>query len=760
MMQLPAPRFWRRLRRLARHRGGDVAASCRACHGGRAAPGAWPPLEQDEQQQQQQQHQPHQQHQQHQQQSHQEGTIGRFGSDAWHPPKGSLAAAGGASAGRSWRDLPGAAAAPAHRTSRPPHGPPVGGLCEAHGVGAKRAWLDVLRSDEASPDEARRALLELRSRGLLRTPKELTIVVRGLGRASLWAEAARVLVDARSSGAGADDILETATISACEKGSQWEAALTLLSGFLHKLQATSSSSSTHLRQTSGGRGNGWGGAAPAFNAAISACEKAKQWEWALALFVSMPDERLERDIVSFNAAISACEKGHQSALALALLAEATQRALTPNVITYSAAISACEKGHRWEWAVHLLEVMEDKNVTPQVIACSAAISACEKGEQWEHALALLERMRSRGPRPNVISFNAAMSACEKGRRWQVSLQLLDELWSGGGGAGGSSSSSSSGAARPLRPSTISANVAISACGRGSRWDAALRLLEVEMPARRLRPSSASFSAATNACGQATQWQVAVHIFAGARRAELADTVAFNTMLHAFSEGHAWPNALELFGSMLRGLGGAPRPDVLSFDSTMAACQRGFAWPRSLQLFELLTSDCTTHTARPSAISFAVAASACAQGALWEQALAWHEQVLIAEGSATISGFGAVVSAFAQARRWVDALCLTEQMKAHGFDPEDVLRTTLAPVLMDVGKQAWAAKFFQSKLALQPPLEALPPRAPRRGDRGRHPAPLQGSAPAPGSAATRRLPIAQLERPGLPPAPPPLPPPPP
>ena len=61
--------------------------------------------------------------------------------------------------------------------------------------------------------------------------------------------------------------------------------------------------------------------------------------------------------ISYSAAISACEKGKQWEEALRLLQQMTCRALTPNEISYSAAISACEKSKQWEEALRLLQQM-------------------------------------------------------------------------------------------------------------------------------------------------------------------------------------------------------------------------------------------------------------------------------------------------------------------------------------------------------------------------------------------------------------------
>ena len=48
-----------------------------------------------------------------------------------------------------------------------------------------------------------------------------------------------------------------------------------------------------------------------YNAAISACEKGGQWQQALSLLSEMQDAGVTRNVISYNAAISACEKGGQ-----------------------------------------------------------------------------------------------------------------------------------------------------------------------------------------------------------------------------------------------------------------------------------------------------------------------------------------------------------------------------------------------------------------------------------------------------------------
>ena len=48
-----------------------------------------------------------------------------------------------------------------------------------------------------------------------------------------------------------------------------------------------------------------------YSAAVSACEKGKQWLQALKLFERMLSESVPRNIITYNAAISTFERGEQ-----------------------------------------------------------------------------------------------------------------------------------------------------------------------------------------------------------------------------------------------------------------------------------------------------------------------------------------------------------------------------------------------------------------------------------------------------------------
>ena len=81
-----------------------------------------------------------------------------------------------------------------------------------------------------------------------------------------------------------------------------------------------------------------------YSASISACEKGQQWQCALGLLESMRSVSVPANVITYSASISACEKGQQWQCALRLLESMQSASVPADVITYSASISACEWG--------------------------------------------------------------------------------------------------------------------------------------------------------------------------------------------------------------------------------------------------------------------------------------------------------------------------------------------------------------------------------------------------------------------------------
>ena len=71
------------------------------------------------------------------------------------------------------------------------------------------------------------------------------------------------------------------------------------------------------------------------NASISACDKGVEWKAALALLLEMAVRGLQPNVISCNASISACEKGMEWSIALELLHEMPEKGLQPDVIIFN-----------------------------------------------------------------------------------------------------------------------------------------------------------------------------------------------------------------------------------------------------------------------------------------------------------------------------------------------------------------------------------------------------------------------------------------
>eukprot|EP00397_Hematodinium_sp_SG-2012_P056480 GEMP01069724.1.p1 GENE.GEMP01069724.1~~GEMP01069724.1.p1 ORF type:complete len:310 (+),score=62.08 GEMP01069724.1:56-931(+) len=174
-----------------------------------------------------------------------------------------------------------------------------------------------------------------------------------------------------------------------------------------------------------------------YNAVMSACEKGAQWERALSLFHHMITAKgIHPTVISYNAVISACAKGAQWTLALALLRTMRHtHKLKPNDISYNAAVSACEKAANWASALSLLRDMRQDAIPPNTISYSAAISACDRGgAHWVHALHLFATMQHLSIHRDTIAYVATISALEHSNQHHIASALYRDayhatLWS-------------------------------------------------------------------------------------------------------------------------------------------------------------------------------------------------------------------------------------------------------------------------------------------------------------------------------------------
>ncbi|CAJ1431933.1 unnamed protein product [Effrenium voratum] len=112
-----------------------------------------------------------------------------------------------------------------------------------------------------------------------------------------------------------------------------------------------------------------------FSATISACEKGGQWQQALALFRAMPAAQVQANIYSFSATISACGRGGQWQHALALLRAMPEASIKTSDFCFAPAISACGKDGQWQQALALFFEMHHAEVEPNDVCYNCLLDA-------------------------------------------------------------------------------------------------------------------------------------------------------------------------------------------------------------------------------------------------------------------------------------------------------------------------------------------------------------------------------------------------
>lgn len=188
---------------------------------------------------------------------------------------------------------------------------------------------------------------------------------------------------------------------------------------------------------------------------LNVCEKARQWETALAFLVALVAGRHHVDIAAYNTVLSACGKGEQWTLALDMLSSLPERRLAADKVTYNVAINAIGKGGHWQQALEFLASMRPTRLEPDAITFTAAINACARQAEWRPALMLLAES---GFRQDRFAINAALGACDKAGRWMQALALIEDMQR-----------------CAMETDATCYGVVASACERGRAVDASVRL---------------------------------------------------------------------------------------------------------------------------------------------------------------------------------------------------------------------------------------------------------------------------------------------
>ncbi|CAE7941973.1 EMB2654, partial [Symbiodinium sp. KB8] len=306
------------------------------------------------------------------------------------------------------------------------------------------------------------------------------------GPALQWKLAWRLLWNSAPGIKGADVACLTAVMAWCERGEQWERAVSLFAEYRRSMGK--------LNEV-------------CFGAVISAYAKGSGWQTALQLLGNMPGASTRPNAVCINAAISSCEASGEWSLAISLLCCMPAMALEADAISFSAALSASGKCAKWHLARTLLS--KSMRFSSDMVCTSAAINALGKGGAWLLAWQVLSEVSATRAEPNRVALSAAISACASPGKWQLALWPLSRMH----------------LARVLVTENIF-SAEMHAAGRSSEWTRALQMLSaVSTVGAEL--SIISFNTVISACDEAGQWKAALHVFSQRHPNEISFNAAIS-----------------------------------------------------------------------------------------------------------------------------------------------------------------------------------------------------------------------------------------
>eukprot|EP00435_Cladocopium_sp_Y103_P075441 s27_g57.t2 len=402
-------------------------------------------------------------------------------------------------------------------------------------------------------------------------------------------------------------------------GKRWTLGLVLLEAMLHRiLQPDIISHSTSIPWLS------WTAAIAAlrrighvalrpnvvtFGGAINGCQKAAQWQSAVALLLEAAMIGSLPNVVMLNSCISATGDWQ---IAMQLLSTMQMWRVTADVVTVNSLIAVCEQCCQWQAALALLYsgLQLESQLLPNLISFNSTISACSKQSESSRVTALISIMKEQRVQADVVSYNSIISGhLGHFSAWQSTVQVLDEL-----------------KIATLRASSVTFNTAMSAAG--STWEVVLGLL-IATPFTNV----VTCTSAIDGCSD--RWEMAMH-FLGRMlwMGLLPNVITLSSVLSACQTAQRWHIALAV---QQMSSTSSVLPNVICYNSSCTSCEQSGRWWMTLDLLRQMSLKRVT----ASSLSHNSAIAAC------EQALKWDLTLVLLEGLEQ-SGLGADALSYSSA----------------------------------------------------------------------------------------------------------------
>jgi pentatricopeptide repeat protein len=321
-----------------------------------------------------------------------------------------------------------------------------------------------------------------------------------------------------------------------------------------------------------------------FNAAISVCARAGEWQQACQILDEMEGNRAvdkkpildydtfipKPDEITYGTVMAACERAKEwhTVLQLSKRMETLRSDLEMDGMGISSALHACQQLGYGRDALNYIKKMKQlkkQNVVrrdrgnhrrkalsgPDDVAYRLAISACARGGLIQEALDLLNAMeKETGTKPDVAAYTAAIGGCVESGDYMQAFEILNDMKTKG-----------------VQPNVITYSAVISSCASASAI--------ADKSQRDTRQRGVYYSQQEDALEDVQKpMRAAMKLLENMKNSKNKELepniVTYNASIRACAEGLDDAKAFSLLDELLqRGL----KPTIVTFGSLMTACER-------------------------------------------------------------------------------------------------------------------------------------------------------------------------------------------
>lgn len=415
-----------------------------------------------------------------------------------------------------------------------------------------------------------------------------------------------------------------------------------------------------------------------YSTAISACARSQPPKPAQALHLlqeAVEEKGLEMSVVGFNAAISACAQAIDWESAIHLLErmegasdenKSSFLVPEPDLVTYGTVLAACERGEQWSLVLKYARSMRDHGLEMDGIAITSCLHACQQLGLADEALFYLNKMKSARPAtphtaklqrfgarvplrgPDPVAYRLAISACARGGAWNEGIRLLTDHKKATG----------------MEADVVAYTSAITGCEYAGKWKEAFYLLD-KMRKAGVEPNEVTMAAVLGACATAIARQ---HGVVRADQDQMPDEQkkalqflellkkdptlvspniqVYNAAMRVSAEACDLERAFKLLEEIKDAE--IERTEV-TYGTLMTACERVGCMESASKVFRMLKDDGIV----PNEIIYGAAISCCRKSRQSERSLLLLRKMMKEGLSPNVATFNTVLMAQAETRTRAD-----------------------------------------------------------------------------------------------------------